>query len=129
MLIWFLQISTLNVQLADAESLTQDVMRDLHSVKLDISNYAVRASLLSIPQPNSSFDNLLTGSYFSYIIVVVMQSLVSQQQLELISERARHFDEAQEKVVFPSLVSVLSEDIQADNLDQTLMAKTFIGAG
>jgi hypothetical protein len=128
-LIWFLQISTLNVQLADAESLTQDVMRDLHSVKLDISNYAVRASLLSIPQPNSSFDNLLTGSYFSYIIVVVMQSLVSQQQLELISERARHFDEAQEKVVFPSLVSVLSEDIQADNLDQTLMAKTFIGAG
>ncbi len=61
MFIWFLQISTLNVQLADAESLTQDVMRDLHSVKLDISNYAVRASLLSITQPNSSFDNLLTG--------------------------------------------------------------------
>lgn len=60
---------------------------------------------------------------------MVMQSLVSQQQLELISERARHFDEAQEKVVFPSLVSVLFKDIQADNLDQTLMANTFIGAG
>jgi hypothetical protein len=58
-----------------------------------------------------------------------MQSLVSQQQLELISERARHFDEAQEKVVFRSLVSVLFKDIQADNLDQTLMANTFIGAG
>ncbi|CAK9213738.1 unnamed protein product [Sphagnum troendelagicum] len=58
------QINMLNVQLVEAETLTQDVMHDLHSVKLDISNYA---------------------------------SLVSQQQLELISERARHSDEAQEK--------------------------------
>jgi chromosome segregation ATPase len=62
------QINMLNVQLVEAETLTQDVMHDLHSVKLDISNYA---------------------------------SLVSQQQLELISERARHSDEAQEKVAFP----------------------------
>lgn len=58
------QLRELNGQLKEAETLTQDVMRDLHNVKLDISNYA---------------------------------SLVSQQQLELISERARHSDEAREK--------------------------------
>lgn len=58
------QLKALNEQLKEAETLTQDVMRDLHNVKLDISNYA---------------------------------SLVSQQQLELISERARHSDNAREK--------------------------------
>lgn len=36
-----LQIKALNRDLKEAETLTQDVMRDLHSVKLDISNYAV----------------------------------------------------------------------------------------
>jgi hypothetical protein len=41
-----LQINMLNAQLVEAETLTQDVMHDLHSVKLDISNYAVRAPLL-----------------------------------------------------------------------------------
>lgn len=35
------------------------------------------------------------------LVFMSMQSLVSQQQLELISERARHSDEAQEKVAFP----------------------------
>ncbi|KAH9532376.1 hypothetical protein CY35_19G090000 [Sphagnum magellanicum] len=34
------QINMLNLQLVEAETLTQDVMHDLHSVKLDISNYA-----------------------------------------------------------------------------------------
>ena len=34
----------LNVRLAEAESLTHDVIRDLVGVKLDITNYAVRTS-------------------------------------------------------------------------------------
>jgi hypothetical protein len=38
------QLSALNGQLKEAETLTQDVMRDLHNVKLDISNYAVSDS-------------------------------------------------------------------------------------
>lgn len=35
----------LNTKLASAESMTHDVIRDLLSVKLDISNYAVSSGL------------------------------------------------------------------------------------
>lgn len=41
------QLKALNEQLMEAETLTQDVMRDLHNVKLDISNYAVSTTTRS----------------------------------------------------------------------------------
>lgn len=39
------QVGMLNTRLATAESMTHDVIRDLLSVKLDISNYAVSPGL------------------------------------------------------------------------------------
>jgi kinesin family protein 15 len=39
-----MQVFMLNVRLAEAESLTHDVIRDLVGVKLDITNYTVRTS-------------------------------------------------------------------------------------
>lgn len=39
------QVLTLNTKLASAESMTHDVIRDLLSVKLDISNFAVSSGL------------------------------------------------------------------------------------
>ena len=59
----------LNVRLAEAESLTHDVIRDLVGVKLDITNYAVRTSILEFDK------NLMNAIIIAVDIGVIFQPL------------------------------------------------------
>jgi hypothetical protein len=51
--LFWVQIFLLNTRLAEAESMTHDIVRELLGVKLDISNYAV-SSLCMSPDQSSS---------------------------------------------------------------------------
>ena len=62
----------LDSRLAATESMTHDVIRDLHGVKLDMTNYAVSSVL-------SSWVLLLlvlTSFYFSNIFVICFCALI-----------------------------------------------------
>lgn len=62
MIIW--QVCTLNTKLASAESMTHDVIRDLLSVKLDISNYAVSSRLCILDMCKNKISPSLIFSFF-----------------------------------------------------------------
>lgn len=87
----------LNTRLAAAESMTHDVIRDLLGVKLDMTNYAVN-NLFSYPLTRLIFS-LQLACLNSLTITFCLQSLLDQQKLQELTEKARHQSEqSQEKV-------------------------------
>jgi hypothetical protein len=70
--LFWVQIFLLNTRLAEAESMTHDIVRELLGVKLDISNYAV-SSLCMSPDQSSS---VLYMHFNRWIVVLIVRHLL-----------------------------------------------------
>lgn len=71
---------TLNTKLAIAESMTHDVIRDLLSVKLDISNYAVSVGL--------DIQDIAKKRFSLELMFWFLQTIIEQHQLQKLIEEA-----------------------------------------